>query len=123
MKTKYPFEMNSYRQEQVIIYDDVVPSLDEFIDVTETYKIQQHVWGESRYHNNYWKIGQSRFVIWLLNPQRLPDYARPGNDRYEIWKARFRVWVWNEKINAFEWKKDTPERGGDMSSGKLIVTM
>lgn len=88
-KDKYPFEASSYRGEQLICYDDCVPKLDEFIDVSNTYNVLTQTYSESRYTNNYWPMNQHRVIIWLMNPERLPAYAKPGDARYHIFKARF----------------------------------
>lgn len=122
MKSKYPFDAGAYNDEEVIIYDDVVPMLDELIDVGETYHIRKHVYpGVARYVNKFWKIGQKRQIIWLLNPERLPDYARPGNDRYEIFKVRFKFLIWSEERGAFVRRDDTPSKGGQFIDGKMEV--
>jgi len=86
----YIFEYGVYNQEPVIIYDDIVPKLDELINVSNVWMIQQNVPGESRYNPNYWKLGQRRVIIWLMNEERLPDYAIKGNERYKIFRSRFR---------------------------------
>lgn len=88
-KPKYVFEAGSYSQEQVIIYDDVVMKQAEIIDVSNCWNLQKEVYGESRYTANYWKIGQRRIIIWLMNEERLPDWAIKGDSRYEIFKSRF----------------------------------
>lgn len=89
--TKYPFELSSYNQEEVIIYDDIVPALNEFIDVANISSSEnKHVYGESRFSPNYWKKGQARTIIWLLNEEALPDYTKSGDNRYAIFYSRFR---------------------------------
>lgn len=88
-KSKYFFEHGSYSQEPVIIYDDIVMKQEEIIDVSNCWMLQKEVYGESRYTPNYWKIGQRRIIIWLMNQERLPTWAIKGDSRYDIFKARF----------------------------------
>lgn len=85
----YIFEYGVYMQEPVIIYDDIVPRLDELIDVSNVWMVKKNVPGESRYNPNYWAQGQRRVIIWLMNEERLPDYTSPTNERYKIFKSRF----------------------------------
>lgn len=87
---KYPFEADKYKGEPVIIYDDISVKLQEFIQVANCYNTETPVYGDSRYISNYWPIGQRRLIIWLMNPQRLPWFAKPDDKDYEIFKARFR---------------------------------
>lgn len=98
---KSPFETGMYKGEPVIIYDDVVPSIAEMIAVTEVYYIRTHVYGSSRYTGNYWPLRQARTIIWVLNPSRLPEWAKPGNENYDIFKTRFNILLhangtWNQ---------------------------
>lgn len=88
-KKNYFFESGAYSQEPVIVYDDIVMKQAEIIDVSNCWMLQKEVYGESRYTPNYWKIGQRRVIIWLMNEERLPDWAIKGNERYDIFKARF----------------------------------
>lgn len=100
--TKYPFEYGMYRQEQVVVYDDIVPKLDELLSVCNPVYDPIHVYGSSRYKPNYWEANQARVVIWLLNPESLPAYAKreesfvagctdpvPADPRYPIFASRF----------------------------------
>lgn len=102
---KYPFEKASYRQEPVIIYDDISVPLKELIVVSNCYLTETRVYGDSRYVNNYWKKGQRRTIFWLMNPQRLPDFARPGHESYEIFKSRFRFLEAVKIAGRYEWQE------------------
>lgn len=89
-----PFEFNTYNGEQVVLYDDTVPKLDELIDVANIFEIKTQTYGGQRYQNNYWPLGQARVIIWMLNPEQLPEYAQQGNQRYKIFKQRFNFMQW-----------------------------
>lgn len=115
---KYPFEIGAYHQEQVVLYDDKVPKLQEFIDVGEIHELRKDTYGESRYTPNYWKQGQARVIVWLINPQNLPDYARRGHKNYEIFKARFNFLQYDpvgglNDTPAWLSVSDTPDREDD----------
>lgn len=123
-QNEFPFEFGSYHKEPVIVYDDALPILDELIDVTGVHDITKHVWGRSRYTANTWEEGQARVVIWLLNPQRLPQWARPGHERYPIFKARFNFMEWNEDGDGdSDWStlEDTPQAGQVLAGGNVWV--
>lgn len=72
-EAKYRFEM--YRDEELIIYDDVIPSLEELLNVTA------HAWGlmqrpgGKRYTPGYWEEGSDRTVVVLSNksPESWPE--------------------------------------------------
>lgn len=97
--TDSPFEYGSYCQEQVIIYDDLVPKWEEFVQVSNIHDVETHVPGKSRYRPNYFKEGQARVIIWLLNPFNLPSYARDDgqDERQALFEARFNVLRWNAR--------------------------
>jgi len=112
---KTPFEAALYHGEELIIYDDVVMPIAEIIAVTDTYYIRTHVYGSSRYHANFWPLGKARTVIWVLNPSRLPDWAKPGDKNYSIFQTRFNVMErdgdrWIPKEHTVEVEPDA-ERG------------
>lgn len=114
-----PFETGMYKGEQVVIYDDVIPSIAEMIAVTEVYYVRTHVYGSSRYTGNYWPLQQARTVIWVLNPSRLPEWAKPGNENYDIFKTRFNIL---EYVNGtWEDKQDTVPVLPDAPAGVWMV--
>lgn len=121
MSNKNPFELQTYNHEEIIVYDDKIPTLDEFIEVTNLYRTPTQTYGASRYNSNWWKLGQIRRVIWLLNPERLPEYARPDNKRYEIFKSRFQIYGWNNARQAFEVWEDTPSVGAEFVNGAMVI--
>lgn len=91
--TQYPYEYGSYRQEQVIIWDDIWPKIEEILDVTGVFEMEKQTYGPSRYNVNHWKTSQARVVIWLLNPQNMPSYTLPGDKNYEVFNSRFNTMV------------------------------
>jgi len=100
---KYPYESAAYRQESVIVIDDLWPKLEEIMDVLQVYPMDKQVYGESRYTPNYWKEDQARVIIWLLNSENLPDYVKQDNPKYKIFRARFNIleWIvdsWSERM-------------------------
>lgn len=97
--TETPFEYGSYCQQQVIIYDDFVPKWEEFVAVSNVHNVETHVPGRSRYRPNYFREGQARVIIWLLNPFNLPSYAKDdkSDERQALFEARFNVLRWNAR--------------------------
>lgn len=92
---KYLFEKGSYQQQQIIIYDDVWPKWEELTSVCNVYYGQAQVYGDSRYTPNYWKPGQQRIVIMLLNKENLPGYIKdPTHPRHKLFLARFMLRNW-----------------------------
>lgn len=94
--TDYPFEYGLYRQEEVVVYDDVVPRLEELLSVCNPVYDQAHVYGKSRYRPNFWQANQARVVIWLLNPESLPSYAKAPEEKVDApmdEEPREGVWV------------------------------
>jgi len=69
--TNYPFE--NYNGEQVIIYDDIIPSFEEIANVSTDYGIPTHVFGATRYKETMWPIDQERVMFVLCNVT--PDYG------------------------------------------------
>lgn len=104
-KQLYPYDRDMYQQEQVVIMDDFVPAMDELIAVSDCYNTLTHVYGRSRYGGNWWKKKQRRVIIWILNPQRLPPYAKPGDERYEIFKTRFNFMKAVKNGNDWDWQR------------------
>lgn len=78
-----PFEC--YRDEEVIIYDDVVPKYEELVAVSNVWHVPVAVYGKVRYTNRFWKLGQQRRILLLLN--QLPEYG----DRMEGFHSRFKL--------------------------------
>lgn len=125
-----PFERECYDGEDVVIYDDVVPKLEELIDVGNVFEIKTQTYGGQRYGNNYWPLGQARVMVWLLNPDNLPEYAMRGAPRYDIFKARFNFLQWDvegmeaneegefDPVYAWRVLADSPKEWIPPSSGK-----
>lgn len=80
---KYPYEQ--YRDEDLIIFDDITPSFAEIAALTNTYKIRTQVFGDVRYSSKYWKLGHTRTVIIISN--KSPEY----HDLQDAFEARFEV--------------------------------
>lgn len=78
---KYPFE--SYDNQDIIIYDDVLPSIGELIDVSNTVYNMKHVYGDTRNKPVFWKREHTRTMIIMANhPPAFLD---------EAFRARFTV--------------------------------
>jgi len=86
--TPYPFEM--YMDQNVIIYDDHVPSFECMANILNVYYHDVHVFGPVRYVSKTWKQNQVRMVIVLSND--LPDYER----KQAAVEARFKIVQWHE---------------------------
>lgn len=63
----YPFE--GYQDQEIILYDDVNMDglLEELKSVTNTWKMNVHVYGMTRYKKEFWPINKARTVIVLSN--------------------------------------------------------
>lgn len=70
----YPFD--DYNDEEIILYDDVVPKIAELLQVSNCYKIRTPVYGNTRYAKKYWPLNVRRTMIILCNEQRIPSYWR-----------------------------------------------
>lgn len=91
-KTDTPYELGDYKGAKIIIWDDVIPKLNELIAVANgAGGRRKKTYGRSRYSNNYWKIDQAQTIIWLLNPSRLPEWAKPWHKDYDIFQSRFNI--------------------------------
>lgn len=67
-KGEYRFEDRSgYEDQDIIIYDDIRPSREEIIDVSNTWKLRKHVWGKSRNTPTFWKRNHTRTMIVISN--------------------------------------------------------
>lgn len=66
-EAKYRFE--NYRNEELIIYDDVIPELSELINVSNHAYGQQQRPGGRRYTAGYWEEGTDRTIIVLSNSE------------------------------------------------------
>lgn len=64
----YTFE--GYQDEDVIVYDDVTPSIKEMEDVSNCWRSQRKRAGGNRYESAYWKLKQLRTMIVLSNKPR-----------------------------------------------------
>lgn len=87
-----PFER--YNDEDLIIYDDIIPPLAEIIDVSNIWKLERQVYGKVRYKTKLWKMGHRRRMLFLTN--RLPTYHDTG-----AFMSRIRVFDLRKK-NAKE---------------------
>lgn len=99
---QYLFEKGSYRQEQVIIYDDVWPKFEELVAVCNVYETDMcQVYGASRYTPNYWKKHQQRVIIMLLNKENVPKYIKdPTDSHHKLFLARFKLRNWPQQAMA-----------------------
>lgn len=79
--SKYRFE--GYENEDVIVFDDTIPSLAELLDCTNTWALAKQRIGGQRYTRGYWKTGHSRTIIIISND---PPTGWPPS-----FYARFRV--------------------------------
>lgn len=86
-----PYEHGSYRQEQVIVIDDIWPKIQEILDITQVYLVERQVYGKSRYTPNFWAEDQARVIIWLLNEGNRPDYTKPSDKNYQAFISRFHI--------------------------------
>lgn len=62
---KYRFE--GYEHEDIVLFDDCVPTLQEILDATNTWLIQRERVGGKRYSSGYWKVGHCRTLVILAN--------------------------------------------------------
>lgn len=98
---KYYFEHGAYHGEPIIIYDDLWPKFDELVAVSNVYFGRQQVYGESRYHANYWPVKQQRVIIMLLNKENCPSYiSNPADKHHQLFLARFNLRKWPERAVA-----------------------
>lgn len=77
----YVFE--SYRDEELLVFDDCMPSLEEILDCSNTWELRKERAGGSRYIKRYWKKGQTRTILVLANHP-------PPFRKQEFW-TRFNV--------------------------------
>jgi len=86
----YPYD--DYNDEDVIVFDDHVPAIEEIINVSNCYKIRTPVWGNTRYSKRYWKMNQRRVMLIICNPQRIPTYWQD-----DAFQARFNIrWLYDD---------------------------
>lgn len=86
-ETRYPFE--GYQHEDIIIYDDVIPTLERLISISNTWKLKRSV-GETRNFKVFWKKNHTRTIIMTLNV--LPEYSNKP-----AFTARFNIVNLNKK--------------------------
>lgn len=79
---KFPFD--KYDGERVLIYDDIIPKLQDVIAFSNVYKTITPVPGDTRYGVRYLPMKQERIQIMLLNT--LPTYAEEP-----AFKTRFHI--------------------------------
>lgn len=77
---KYPFER--YNKEQVILYDDIKPSQEEWLAVSDDHWSPMHVFGECRFRSNLWPMDVPLVMIVLSNDL-------PAFNNMEAFNARF----------------------------------
>lgn len=80
--TNYPFE--SYKGETVIIYDDIYPTQEEWLNITNLHWNNTCVYGPTRYKEVYWPNKVDLVIIVLSNI--MPNYTNQG-----AFDARFNV--------------------------------
>lgn len=85
--TAYPFE--DYQEEQLVVYDDVIPGFEEVISVSNTYKGWNRIFGGCRYNTKYWPIKKTRTIIVLNNRSISEVYYELPAQQMEAIKARF----------------------------------
>lgn len=61
------YRFDDYTDENIIIYDDIIPKLAELIDVSNVYKIRTPVFGKTRYTKKYWPLKEIRTIIIMTN--------------------------------------------------------
>lgn len=81
-KTDYRFE--EYTDEQLIVYNDVMPKVPELINVTDTLCRPVERAGGARFHKRYWPPNHARTVIVLTN-------CLPPSDPTGAFHARFKI--------------------------------
>lgn len=68
---KYPYE--GYSNEDIIVFDDVKPDgKEELCSITNTFRINCQIYGDTRYTRKYWKCGHDRLIIIFSNIE--PEY-------------------------------------------------
>lgn len=82
LQETYRFE--DYRDEELIVYNDVIPKVPELISVTDTLSRPMERPGGSRFVKGYWPANKPRTVIVLSN-------VLPPHDRTAAFDARFNV--------------------------------
>jgi len=80
--TKYPFER--YKGEEVIVYDDIYPSQEEWLNVSNPHWNKSHVFGDTRYNANTWPDDVNLTMIVLSNME-------PIYNNMEAFHARFSI--------------------------------
>jgi len=80
LSSSYRFE--GYEHEDIVCYDDVLPSTAELIEVSNTWLMERERFGGSRYKRRYWKQGHTRTIVVLSN-------VRPATT--DAFQARFNV--------------------------------
>ena len=80
--TKYPYEKLS--DESVIIWDDIpldTPNvIEEIIHLLNINSVRTHVYGDARYAGNYYPANSIRVIIWIMNTDRLVNWAHVLED-------------------------------------------
>nr|WAE42652.1 MAG: replication associated protein [Cressdnaviricota sp.] len=61
------YNLEDYDDEDILVYDDVMPSLKEILDITNTYRGNRQRSGGKRYSTGYWMKDHCRTVIILHN--------------------------------------------------------
>lgn len=80
---KYPFEQ--YDNEDIIIYDDFLPTFTEIANICNTYYTRTQVYGDVRYNSKYWKHGHTRTIIVINNTApRYGELQDAVESRFEI---------------------------------------
>lgn len=95
---QYRFE--GYNNQDIILFDDVLPELCELLDCTNTYENDTERSGGSRYERTYWPTDHTRTVVVLSNH----DPAK--------WPASFHA-----RFNVIEIKPKSDEVRGIPDSG------
>nr|WAE42184.1 MAG: replication associated protein [Cressdnaviricota sp.] len=99
--TAYPYD--DYQGQQVILFDDITPNFTELISISTEWRINQRVYGGSRYRCVYWPKKVHMVMIVLANFP--PDYGL----RQAAVATRFNIVNLNAAPWEIEWRvPDTP---------------
>jgi len=80
----YRFER--YQDEEIIIYDDIRPTMEEVLDVTNTWECEKERCGGKRYSSGTWLVDQTRTMIVLHNDPPPPELME-----HEKFRQRFKI--------------------------------
>lgn len=85
----YPYD--TYQGQEVIIFDDVVPKLDELLHMSNSTKLRMPVYGNTRYKVIHLKPESIRTLIVLSNKRPEECYGEESGRRMAAFDSRFIV--------------------------------